>query len=82
MPSLTSGIQKEMTEMNLFTNAKQKPPHRLRRRAYGCLEEEWGEELVREYGINTHTLLYLKWITSKVLLYRQGTLLNVPWQPG
>ena len=71
-----------MTQMNLFINAKQKEPHRLRQRTYGCLEEEWGEEIVREFGINMYTLLYLKWITSKVLLYRQGTLLHAPWQPG
>ena len=29
-----------------------------------------------------YTLLYLKWITNKVLLYSTGTLLNVMWQPG
>ena len=29
-----------------------------------------------------YTLLYLKWITNKVLLYSIGTLLNVMWQPG
>ena len=27
------------------------------------------------------TLLYLKWITNKVLHIAQGTLLNVMWQP-
>ena len=68
MPSLTCRIQKEMTQMNLFINAKQKEPHRLRQRTYGCLEEEWGEEIVREFGINMYTLLYLKWITNKDLL--------------
>ena len=31
-----------------------------------------GEEIVREFGINMYTLLYLKWITSKVLLYSIG----------
>ena len=29
----------------------------------------WGEGIVRESGINMHTLIYLKWITSKDLLY-------------
>ena len=28
-----------------------------------------GEGLVREYGIDMYTLLYLKWITNKDLLY-------------
>ena len=27
------------------------------------------EEIVREFGIDMYTPLYLKWITSKVLLY-------------
>ena len=31
-----------------------------------------GEEIVREVGINMYTLLYLKWITIKVLLYSIG----------
>ena len=28
-----------------------------------------GGEIIMEFGINMYTLLYLKWITSKVLLY-------------
>ena len=35
---------------------KQKETHRLRERTYGCL----------------YTLLYLKWITNKVLLHSTG----------
>ena len=31
-----------------------------------------GEEIARKLGINTYTLLYLKWITSKILLYSTG----------
>ena len=35
--------------------------------------EEWGERIVREFGINMYTLLYLKWIfNNKVLLYSTG----------
>ena len=29
-----------------------------------------------------YTVLYLKWITNKDLLYGKGTLLNVMWQLG
>ena len=29
--------------------------------------EEWGEGMVREFGINMYTVLYLKWITNKDL---------------
>ena len=28
-----------------------------------------GKEIVREFGIDMYTLLYLKWITNKDLLY-------------
>ena len=45
-------------------------------------EGRWG--IVREFGMDMHTLLYFKQITNKDLLYSiaQGTLLNVKWQPG
>ena len=52
--------------MNLFT--KQKQTHRLRELTYGYR----GEETVREFGIDMYTLLYLKWITNKDLLYSTG----------
>ena len=35
-------------------------------------EEEWGEGIVREFGIDMHTLLYLKWITNRDLLNSTG----------
>ena len=31
-----------------------------------------GEGIVREFGMIMHTLLYLKWITNKDLLYSTG----------
>ena len=31
-----------------------------------------GEEIVRGFGIDMYTLLYLKWITNKDLLYSTG----------
>ena len=31
--------------------------------------ERWREGIVREYGTDMYTLLYLKWITNKDLLY-------------
>ena len=51
-----------MIQMNLFT----KQTHRLERMG------RVGEGTVREFGINIYTLLYLKWITSKILLYSTG----------
>ena len=32
--------------------------------------------------MDMYLLLYLRWITNKDLLYTQGTLLSVMWQPG
>ena len=47
--------------MNLLT--KQKQIHR---------GEESGERIVREFGIDMYTLLYLKWITNKDQLDSTG----------
>ena len=39
--------------------------------------EGWRGGIVREFGIDMYTLLYLKWITNKDLLIAQGSLLNI-----
>ena len=52
-----------MIHRNLFT----KETHR--EQIYGCQEEGSGEGIVREFGIDMYTLLYLKWKANKVLLY-------------
>ena len=51
-----------------YTNehTKQKETHRPREQNCGCCREE----IVRESGMDLSTLLYLKWVTSKDLLYR------------
>ena len=36
------------------------------------MEEGLGEWIVREFGMDMYTLLYLKWITNKDLLYGIG----------
>ena len=36
-----------------------------------------GGGMVGEFGMDMYTLLYIKWITKKVLLYITGTLLYV-----
>ena len=41
-----------------------------------------GGKTVKETGVDMYTLLHLKWMTSKDLLYTQGALLNIMWQPG
>ena len=42
----------------------------------------WLSGVVREFGIDIKTLLYLKWITNKDLLYSTSILLNVMCQLG
>ena len=59
-----------MIQMNLFT--KQKQTHRLREPTYGYGGGGGGEGIVREIGIDMYTLLHLKWITNKDLLYSTG----------
>ena len=41
----------------------------LERMNYGCWEERWGEGIVREFGMDMYTLIYLTWITNQNLLY-------------
>lgn len=40
--------------------------------------EEWGDEIIRAFGIDLCILFYLKW----TYCIAQGSLLNVTWQPG
>ena len=49
--------------MNLLK--KQKETHRLRKQTHGCQ----GEGIVKDLGKIMYTLLYLKWVTNKNLLY-------------
>ena len=57
----------------LYKEMKQKETHRLREQIYGC----WGEGIVREFGMDMYTVLYLKCITNKDLLYSTETLVNI-----
>jgi len=44
--------------MNLLT--KQKQIHRFKEQTYGYWGEEWGEGIVRKFGTDMYTVLYLK----------------------
>ena len=59
-----------MIQMNLFT--KQKQTHRLQKQTYGYQRRKVGGEINLEFGINIHTLLYIKLISNKDLLYSKG----------
>ena len=39
--------------------------------------EEWKERIVREFGMDMYTLLYLKWITNKDLLSQHMELYSM-----
>ena len=39
------------------------------------IRQGWGEGIVREFGMDMYTVLYLKWITNNCIA--QGTLLNI-----
>ena len=39
-------------------------------------------ERVKEFGTDMYTLLYLKWIINKDLLYSTGNSAQCMWQPG
>ena len=42
-----------------------------------------GKGIVKEFGMDMHTLLYLKWITNKDLLYSAwDSAQHGVWQPG
>ena len=56
--------------INLFT--KQKQSHRSRKQTYGYQRKGRGG-VIWETGIDIYTLLYIKQITNKKLLYAQGT---------
>ena len=59
-----------MIQMNLFTKQKQTDLEKeLRVAEQGG---RMGEGTVREFGMDMHTLLYLKRITNKDLLYVTG----------
>ena len=63
MTSLICEIYKEMMQMNL-QNRK-----RLRENGLMVPGVGWRVERDREFGMDKSTMLYLKWITSKDLLY-------------
>jgi len=56
-----------MIQMNLLTKQKQT---QSRERTF--MVEGWGVRIVREFGMDMNTRLYLKWITNKDLLYSTG----------
>ena len=57
--------------MNLFT--KQKQTHRHRKQTYDY-QRGWGVqgEINQKFGINIYTLLYIKQVNNKDLLYSTG----------
>ena len=44
--------------------------------AAGCREEGFGEGIVREFGIDMYTVLYLKWVANKDPLYSTDVIVQ------
>ena len=63
--------------MNLST--KQKQTHRHRKQTYGYQRGKAGEGGInQEFGIKRYTLLYIKQINNKDLLYSTGNYIQYP----
>ena len=56
--------------MNLFI--RQKQTHRPRKQTYGYQRGKAGGEINQEFATKIYTLLYIKQITNKDLLYSTG----------
>ena len=67
-----------MIQMNL---QNRKRPTDLEKNR-GCQGKGWTEGIVRDFGMDMYTLLYLKWITTRTYGIAHGTRLSVMWQPG
>ena len=50
--------------------------HRLRDQIYGYQGKQWEGEIDGEFGMDTYTLLYFKWVT-RTYYTTQGALLNI-----
>jgi len=71
---LIKGILKNMIQIKLFT--KQKQTHREGIYGHqGGMWWKWGR-IGREFGVDIHTVLYVKQITNKDPCIAQGTLPN------
>ena len=66
------GIQQNMIQINLFI--KQKHTHRYRKQTYAYQKGKGG--IHWEFGINIHTLLYLKQIANQDRLYSTGNYIQ------
>ena len=78
MALLTGRIEKEMIQMNLLT--KQNRLIDLENKLITVTRGEgwgWREGIVREFGTEVYTLLYLKLITNKTYFIAQGILLSI-----
>ena len=64
-------LEKMMIQTNLYTKQKQTHRHRKQTYSYQRGKGGWGG-INQEFGINIYTLLYMKQITKKDLLYSTG----------
>ena len=70
-------LSKKKKDTNELTYKTKTDPHRLRQGA--LLVGGW---IVREFGMDMYTLLYLNEQSIRTYCIACGTLFNVTWQPG
>ena len=72
MISLIGGMlnREKKIQVNLFSEQKQ--THRQRKKNYGYQSGKGVRGIYQEFGINIYTLLYIRKIASKDLLYNIG----------
>ena len=63
-----------MAQMNLST--KQKQTHRHRKQTYGYHRRKGRGGINWEFGINIYTLVYIKQMNNKELLYSTGNYIQ------
>ena len=64
-------LEKMMIQTNLYTKQKQTHRHRKQTYSYQRGKGGWGG-INQEFGINIYTLLYMKEVNNKDLLYSTG----------
>lgn len=67
MASLICEIKKDINEL-----IYRKQTHRLQKQTYGTKGETWQGEISEEFGINMHTLLYIKQRSNRTTAWHRG----------
>ena len=76
------GITESLTQLNDRTELNKTEADLENKLMVTRVRGEWEKGIVRKFGMDMYTLLYVKWITITSYFIAQRTLFNVLWQPG